>query len=519
MSLTNILKTEEKITTIVGEFFFIKNIGEGGNSEVFLYEKRNKTNRQYFAIKFLKDNFNDSQLKRFKDEFFLLQQIDSHPNIAKYYSIDRIEIKNTYYYILIMKYYDSSLNELGSIEHYQDAEEREDKVKKLFWDMLDGINHLHENEIIHRDIKPQNIFWNAEKQVYVLGDMGIAKFPNYLIKEAETHKSERLANWSFSPKEHLNSQHPFEPNGDIYSFGQVLNWYMIGRVVTGTAREGFSNANSPAILRDFDRVVEKCVRDNPKDRFQSVEEIKLFLQQLDEKRREEPKIDIWNVIHDFDDIIRKNFTRIDRIEETSDKKKISNFFKDFNSLPVEEFWIMNVTGGDNLAKPIEKISDDLWLFWGYHEIKVDKLIIYRNEDYPYKSFFIILTQPGDKFEYTNHDGEKILSECSDTIELANYWTKESVYIQHEFVKNGYFENFNGETIEASYQDFPKRQRIYKPYAFMVALRGTPIEIADKEFSYNLIEKALLNQSLTIEDIRSYEHETRGRFHNDIKGML
>lgn len=519
MSLTETLRDIKEIDTDLGKFSFIKNIGEGGNSEVFSFQKTTLNHSQKFAIKFLKNNFSSSQLARFKDEYFCIQQIGDHPNIAKYYHLDQIEIDEDSYYIIVMKYYETSLNKMDNVASLTDENEKSKKLKKLFSDLCKGLKHLHDADVIHRDIKPQNIFWDAETENYVLGDMGIAKFPENFIKEAETHKSERLANWSFSPKEHLNSKSPFKKNGDIYSLGQVLNWYMLNKVVGGTNRERFANTDSSIIVKDVDKIVDKCVNDNPEVRFQSITEIKDFLYKMQQQRSARTEVDIWGVIHGFDDIIRQNFTKIRSIEETSDLDKIHRFFNSFNDNHPEMFWVMNPNGGDNGAKPIERLDNNLWLFWGHREIKIEKVIIYINESSPYRSFFIILTQPNDKFVYTSLEGQFEQSQCSSYMEIANYWIEKSSYINHDEVRNGYLELPDGVTIEASYEDFPERERMYKPHAYMVGLRGTPIEMGDREFSKKLIQTALENKSLSIGDIREYEGQTRGVLSNDIKKWL
>lgn len=515
MSLTEILKDKKEINTDLGRFSFIKNIGEGGNSEVFLFEKTTIEHSQNFAIKFLKDNFSNSQLARFKDEYFCIQQIGDHPNIAKYYHLDKIEIDENNYYIIVMKYYETSLSKMGNVASLTDENEKSKRLSKLFIDLCKGLKHLHSENIIHRDIKPQNIFWNAETENYVLGDMGISRFPDNFVKEAETDKSERLANWSFSPKEHLNSKKPFKKNGDIYSLGQVLNWYMLNKVVGGTNRDRFANTDSSIVVKDIDKIVDKCVNDSPELRFQSITEIRDFLGEMSQQRSEKAKVDIWNVIDSFDDIIRKNFTKIRYIEETSNVEKINNFFNDFNKCHPEEFWIMNANGGDNTAKPIERLDHNLWLIWGTIEIKIEKIIVYINESSPYRSFFIILTQPNDKFIYTNSDGQLEESQYSSYMELANYWIEKSIYINHDDVRNGYLELSNGVTIEAPYNEFPERERLYKPYAYMISFKGTPIQMANREVSEKLIKTALDNKSLSIDDIRKYEDQTRGDVSYDI----
>ncbi|MGS3712273.1 hypothetical protein ACB252_08530 [Klebsiella pneumoniae] len=69
-SLPKQLKAVGFIDTNVGRFDYKEVIGEGGNSNVFLYSHLNHE----FAIKFLKKDSDDSKITRFKDEFFALQK-------------------------------------------------------------------------------------------------------------------------------------------------------------------------------------------------------------------------------------------------------------------------------------------------------------------------------------------------------------------------------------------------------------------------------------------------------------
>lgn len=521
MSLTKLLKNEKNISTDLGIFSFVEHIGEGGNSEVFLFKRELPRDvledgfKNKVAIKFLKADVSDSQLPRFKDEFFCVQQIGTHENIAKYYHFDKINVADESYYIIIMKYYESSLNKFIST---LDEDEKNQWLKVLFSSLCDGLKFLHDNNIIHRDIKPQNILFDTDINKFVITDMGIAKFPETLMRESQTDKSDRLANFSFSPKEQLDSKVKPLPNYDIYSLGQVLHWFITGRTVGGTNRQKISSNDSIQMVKDIDEVIEKCVDDNPNNRFQSISNIKEFLKNLHEKSQK-PK-DIWEVIHDFDGIVRKNFTTISDIAVTEDQNKISNFFEDFNQISPERFWLMELKGGDNPAKPIIRISEGKYLLWGYIEIEVEKLIVYRNVNQIYKSFFIIITKPNQPFEYTDIKTNSVeTSNCTYDCELGNFWLEKSIYIKNDLVKNGYFELANGEVVEAYSDTFPERVRYYIPYAYMIAPLGTPLSIGDREPSEKLMEKALTNLTLDISDVRNYENLTRGKFSEDIKNWL
>ena len=167
MSLIKYFKNNPKLPSLVGDFIYKKNIGEGGNANVLLFQK----NGVEFALKFLKTS-SASQLSRFQDEFFCVSQLGGHANITKPYHFDSIVIDDERYYFMVMKHYTNTLAGLKSICNVSDFEKSEKGIK-LFIALVKGIKYLHDNKILHRDIKPQNIFYCDENSTYVLGDLGI----------------------------------------------------------------------------------------------------------------------------------------------------------------------------------------------------------------------------------------------------------------------------------------------------------------------------------------------------------
>ncbi|MDP8033403.1 protein kinase family protein [Pasteurella atlantica] len=507
-SLIQKLKRKLFIDTNIGRFDYKKPLGEGGNSLVFLFEKKGNSVIQKFAIKFLK-KMDSSSEARFKDEFFCMQQIPTHKNLARYYHFDKIEIDGEGYFIVIMKYYESKLQ--NNCKSMSLSVKYIDNGKQLLKNLMSAVKHLHSYNIIHRDIKPQNIFFDSDIEEFVLGDMGIAKFPEVLVKNANTKKSDRLANWSFAPKEQLNSKLDAEKNWDYFAIAQTIQWYFTGEPTRGENRKKI-DANKDHCLKIIDNFISYCLQDNPQNRPQSFKDIQTFFE-----KQKEYKHDYWKAIYQLDDLIRKNFTKINNIEETSDKKKIAKFLSDFNEIIPSKFWMMDLEGGDWDCNTIDSIGDSQWITRNC-EMSIKKLIVYRNEHAIQKNFFLIVADPSERFKV--HDNQGNISQSQyEKEDIARFWKEKSIYLSLEDTKNGYFETQDGESLKLNCDEFPERYRKLEEFVYMVAPVGTPLNIYNREPSINLMRNVLDANRLNIDDVKKYEEITKGKFANEIKFSL
>lgn len=271
VSLVKFFKKNSMFQTDVGLFEFERDLGLGGNANVLKF----KRGGQAYAIKFIPHG-DESKLSRFRDEFFCAAQIPTHRNVVKTYHFDRATIEETDYSLIVMKFYDDTLHKLGHVVD-ESSEKRVAKGSHLFKDLLTGLHHLHAHHIIHRDIKPQNIFFDAETNSYVIGDLGIAHFKDEaFVKEATTKPTDRLANYLFSAPEQVDSKNKITAAADIYSLAQVMQWYFTGKTIRGLGRPRFSSGASGEFLSILDGFADKALRNEPTARFQSIDEIANF---------------------------------------------------------------------------------------------------------------------------------------------------------------------------------------------------------------------------------------------------
>lgn len=497
----------ETLTTDVGDFTYKKSppLGEGGNSFVLLFTKKEMD----FAVKFLK--FDDkSKISRFKDEYFCAMQIPSHHNVARSYHFDLVKLGDYEYFIIIMKRYSTNLHNIGAITNKDDETKNEDGWN-LFVNLVNALNHLHSNHVIHRDIKPQNIFYAEDTKNYVIGDLGIAHFADDKFpKESKTERSDRFANYNFSAPEQGNSKDKITEAADIYSLGQVIQWYLTGSTIRGLDRTRFSTTNSPEKLKWLDDIVDICLKNNPADRFQSIMEIKSF---IENKLKIKPPRDIWLRFHDFDDVIRASFPRISKVYPTNSSNEITRFFNKFNSeCKPEEFWYMTMEGGDNSYQPLIHLDNNRWLFCNEVELDIEQLIVYRDTDFLYKNFFVLLVATGQPFDIVDNANHPINRNTSNyTEDAAVYWNGK--YIDHTETINGYYDN-GDDIIRADAELFHFRRRHLKKYAYIIVPQGTATSVMlDREPTERFLTSIVANSSITEESLKQYLDETR-RHHSD-----
>jgi serine/threonine protein kinase len=142
-------------------------LGSGGTAEVYLC--RDKVLGELRAVKRIdKEKLNEKALKMIIKEYDIVSQLD-HPNIIKFYDYKEFD---RYIYIF-MDYYPE-----GDLITYEEqfAYINECTAWLIFRQVLDALVYLHEHNVIHRDIKLENILLkDSVTMTVVLADFGFAE--------------------------------------------------------------------------------------------------------------------------------------------------------------------------------------------------------------------------------------------------------------------------------------------------------------------------------------------------------
>ena len=196
------LNDEQLIGDKLSDFEVLQSLGGGNQGNIF--KVCSLINHRIYAMKVIdleiKENTSeeDKNLKKLLEknaynEIEILKKMN-HPNIIKYYKY--FKEKNKIY--IIMEYFDN-----GDLKDYIEVLSelkkknmiKKDEIWYIFYQCMSGLTYLHKTNVIHRDIKPDNIFMNKNK-IIKIGDFGIStqikklKFsvkgtPGYMAPELE----------------------------------------------------------------------------------------------------------------------------------------------------------------------------------------------------------------------------------------------------------------------------------------------------------------------------------------------
>ena len=154
--------------TLVGDRYELENrLGHGGMATVFLAHDL-KLDREV-ALKLLADNFagDDEVRKRFSREARLAARLD-HPNVVQVFDVGEDGDRP----FIVMEHVEGGtledrINRSGSLD-------REEGLR-LLGQLCDGLGHAHARNLVHRDIKPQNLLLRESDQCLKITDFGIAR--------------------------------------------------------------------------------------------------------------------------------------------------------------------------------------------------------------------------------------------------------------------------------------------------------------------------------------------------------
>lgn len=270
----------KKDDVINARYKIIKLLGSGANGDVYLAEdgdlsRRVIRNSNLIAIKILKKKFNEDDVvvKRFLQEYQIGIKLVKSKYIIETYHYDKSEDEEHFF---TMKFVEGK--NLRQVIDEKGALPLEDACLKLF-SIADALSDIHAKGYIHRDLKPENIYITHENEVLIT-DFGISLTKDELRLTMDNRAPGTLHYMSKA------SQSGLEVNEktDIYSLGIVAFEMLTGKtpreclsmddIQNGSIYKipDMSDCGANVTYR-FQKFVEDCATEAPKDGFQSMGEV------------------------------------------------------------------------------------------------------------------------------------------------------------------------------------------------------------------------------------------------------
>ncbi len=261
-----------------GRYRLMEILGSGGFGRTFLAQDIQRPGHPTVVVKHLKPTqttpkWLELARRLFTKEAETLERLknDQIPRLLAYFE------ENQEFY-LVQEFIDGvELSQEFEHKRFTDIQ-----VLGLLWDLMKVLHYIHQNKVIHRDIKPQNIIRRHENRKLVLIDFGAVKELSMELGEGPK-ETVGIGSRGFAPPEQYAGRPRY--NSDIYAVGMVaiqaltglLPEQLVEDVETG---EMLWQGKHIQIDPRLAAVINKMIRANFAERYQSAAEVARDLKRI-----------------------------------------------------------------------------------------------------------------------------------------------------------------------------------------------------------------------------------------------
>jgi len=289
MPLIKEIETKHLIGTNIGTSTILSELARGGMAIVFIAYQR--TLRRRIAVKLLpKTLLTPKKAQLFQQEAEAAANL-SHPNIIQIYEVGETE---EFIFFTMQLVQGKSLSQLMKMARKQVLPAKRILPLKMtiqiITQILDALDYGHQQEIIHCDIKPDNIMIEKHTQRPIITDFGVAK----VLHESDGDRSIARGTPLYMAPEQIIGE-PTDGRTDIYAVGAMLFQMLVPRLPLPkfNSREALLkhkllNKNNfflktpsdlnPFLNKEMDRIVQHAMAYEPENRHSNCSEFKKMLE-------------------------------------------------------------------------------------------------------------------------------------------------------------------------------------------------------------------------------------------------
>jgi serine/threonine-protein kinase len=202
----------------IGRYEIQRCIGRGGMGEVF--EARDPSLERLVAVKVLRfrgswKDVGEDDVRRFRREAELAARLPKHPNIVQVYETGS---DGDVHYIAM------ELVEGKTLGEWRKSGPSIRRQVQVLRDVAQAVQHAHDHDVLHRDLKPKNILVDGEGKPFVV-DFGIAR----PLRDDPSVSGVVVGTASYMSPEQAKHGVSLDGRADVYSLGTILYEMLAGR--------------------------------------------------------------------------------------------------------------------------------------------------------------------------------------------------------------------------------------------------------------------------------------------------